>query len=114
MVWILGDACYILGGARDYKEKTEMKFEAIKTVPWQAQVAGLADRTNNTLCFYTEPYLDKIGKPTPKMKRALNHVVNIALQVADLVSPDFFAPMLRQELAYYKKKYPREFGQLKF
>ena len=114
MVWMLGDARYVLAGAINYKEKTEMKFEALKTAPWQAQVAGLADRANNTLCFYTAPYLDDNRKPTLRMQRAVGHVVNIALPVADLVSSDFFAPMLREELAYYREKYPHVFGHLKF
>ena len=114
MVWLLGDVRYLLAGARDYREKTEMKFEALKTAPWQVQVAGLADKVNNTLCLYTPPYLDDSGQPTPRMKRAIGHVVNIALPVADLVSHDFFAPMLREELDYYRKKYPHEFSHLKF
>ncbi|MBI2558033.1 hypothetical protein HYW20_01815 [Candidatus Woesearchaeota archaeon] len=124
MLWMLGDTAYInrmdshlyltMTSQARYREKTKMKFEALEGAPPIVQATCLADKLNNTLCFYGKDYIGKNGTPTQRMRRAIDMAITIALPVADVLSPDFFAPMLREELAYYKNKYTATFGNLKF
>ena len=113
MVWILNQNKYLMEGASDYQDYTEMKFRALETAPWPAQVAGLADKINNTLCLYTSPYLNRTtGNPTPRMQRVIGYVTEIVLPFAKQNNPDFFAPMLRELLTHYRNRYPAAFGSL--
>ena len=68
-VWPLTDVCH--WKAETYREKTEMKFARMKTSPWQTWVPGLADRLNNSLCFYTQPYIENT-QPTARMKMGVS------------------------------------------
>ena len=112
MVWLLSEDKYWREGARDYREYTQMKFRALETAPWPTQVVGLADKLNNALCLYTEPYMDATGNPTRRMLRMIGYVTYITFPFARRRSPEFFAPMLRELLTHYKNRYPAAFGTL--
>lgn len=103
-VWPLTDVCY--WKAETYQEKIEMKFKKIETSPWQTWVAGLADRLNNSLCFYTPPYIGDNGQPTSVMKRQLTRDKNLVLPFAKEKSLEFFNIMFNELLSHYKTKYP--------
>ena len=107
LVWPLTDLYYFKEGAISYQRKIEMKFKKMKTFPWETWIAGLADRLNNSLCFYTPPYIDEgTGQPTNVTKRQLTRDKNLVLPFAREKSPDFFYPMFNELLEHYRTKYP--------
>ena len=107
LVWSLTDLYYWKEGAISYQQKIEIKFKKMETSRWQTWAAGLADRLNNSLCFYTPPYIDEsTGQPTNVTKRQLTRDKNLVLPFAKEKSPDFFYPMFNELSAYYRIKYP--------
>lgn len=93
-------------GSLEYGQKTKQRFDKLKKSPKELSIIALADRLNNLLCMYTEPFIHSDGRAKPLLISRVLIAEDIVKPYAELVSPHFFGVLLTEAIEYYKSRYP--------